>query len=101
MNKGRVTSKAKFVGPKLVEVVGNLIGRNPLYLDITGSTHKVLGVLGASYLLIVRKAATTTGDGNRYIEMLANDLQNGEQLSIHRVHPAPVLTGEFGTAEVG
>lgn len=100
MGERSIPSKAIRVGPHLVEVVSDLPRLHFIYLDVSGTSYKVLGVLGTAFLLVSRYATTPARDLYGSIEVLANDLQNREQLSIYRVVSTTTPTGEFTSLKV-
>jgi hypothetical protein len=100
MGKRRIPSKTVLVGPDAVEVIRNLRRRYTIYLNIGGTTHKVLGLLVPAHVRVMRRAAAATGDFDWTIEVLTHNLKDGQKLRIHGVQPTTTLAAELAPAEV-
>ena len=96
MSKRAVSSHALTVGPNLINIVLDLMGRYSLYLDISGLAYEVAGV-SASFddLIIVIPAATPTRYLNWETKVLTNDLKHGEQYSVYCVKPTLAIAGKL------
>ena len=100
MGEYPVLSKAMRVGEQVVQVLENLDRLDALYLDIGSSTHKVLGLLGTTFLLISRRAAAAAGDLDRGVVVLAYGLNDGEEFYVYRVEATATLARELSSAEI-
>ena len=93
MSKRAVSSHALTVGPNLINIVLDLMGRYSLYLDISGLAYEVAGV-SASFddIIVVIPAATST----RYLDwdtkVLTNDLKHGEEYCVYCVKSTATVT---------
>ena len=100
MSKYPIPSKTILVGPHLVNEVSDLRRLHGIYLDVSGASYKVLGTLGTTFLLISRYTTTPASDFDFGIKVLANDLQDGQQLSIYRVEPAAAVASKLSATKV-
>ena len=100
MSECAISPKSILVGPELVKAVLYFVRRNPLYLDVGGTAHHVLGIDTAPDRLIVSRTSTPTVNINWDIELLPKDLKYRKQFRIYSVKSTAALAGEFGTREV-
>lgn len=95
MSERSIPTESMRVRPKFIDVVRYLRGLYTLYLDVGGTAKEVLGVDPASNVLVVSGTPTSTRDMNACIEVLADGLQNGEQLRIYGVETTATVTGKL------
>ena len=95
MSKVTVATKTVFVGVNGVDIIGHLWRRYTVYLDILGTSYKVLGFDTSPDHCVVSHAASRGVDPDFGIVVITDDFYDDKTLTIYCVKPAATGTGKL------
>src|SRR5699024_8940795 len=100
MSKGRISTNTTSVGHQSFNVFSDFARSYAGNLDVSSLTIAVLGICCATNLLVVAGSTKRRSDGHSFAEVVANFLQNIDQVRINKDWIGVVLATKFANTKI-